>query len=265
MTFEEAKQIMNGPANYFGPTLDEFLHQNPRVQPSEVSEEEKIQMWRNQGKNNFFGPDEWEKYFHGKIDLSNIPGIPWSKKDLENPIIKAPHFLFLGLATITNKPIVIPLLQELFSGSNHPKFYYSLAKKSDTEINTRRCETRWYLMHVDGFGKPGSLYEDLAFSLPTEYKPAHAVERILGNILYYLLNHVYLDSDFTLVNDAIDPLSGMAMISSFQTDGILIDSDEASPYSAIAASRRTEIEIEQNKEQLKQVNNSLNDIKNIWK
>jgi hypothetical protein len=258
--FDEVAQIMNGQKNYFGPDFDEFLKKNPRMQPYQVSDEEKLRMLRNQGKINFFGPNEWSKFFQRKIDLDNVPKIPWTKEELENPIIKAPHFLFLSTGRLVNKNITIPLLQQEFTGPTHPKFYYSLAHDLNSEINTRICEKRWFLMQVDGYGKPGLLYEDLAFSLPFEYKPAHAVERVLGNILFYLLNHVYLDSDFTLVNDVLDPKSGIAMISSFQSDGILIDSDEASPYSAIAATRLTTDEIIQKKGQLKGINKSIDDI-----
>ena len=260
ITIEEAKQIMNSKANYFGPTLDDFLRQNPKAQPWEVSDEKKLQMMKNQGKLNFFGPNEWEKYFHENVDLAQTPIIPWSSNDLTNPIIKSPHFLFLGVENIFSKPTTIPNLFDIFHGPNHPKFYYSLAKNHDTEINKRRCEAKWYLMHVDGYGKPGLSYEDLAFSLPIQYKSSHAIERVLGNFLYYLLNNVYLDSTLTFVNDVLSPESDMAFISSFRSDGLFIDSGSAGGFSGIAASRRTESEIAERQEQYRQVEDSLNSL-----
>lgn len=264
LNFETAKQILNSPANYFGPTLDEFLEQNPKAQPWEVSDDKKLQMMKNQGKYNFFGPDEWDKFFHGIVDLSNIPLIPWSKDDLMNPVIKSPHFLFLGIDNMNYESTTIPLLLKLFQGPNHPKFYYSLAKSLNTEINKRKCETKWYLMHVDGYGKPGLSYEDLAFSLPIQYEPCHAIERVLGNILFYLLNDVYLDSTLTLVNDVLDPNSDMAFISSFRTDGLFIDSGRTGGFGGIAAARRVESEIAERQEQLRHINDSLTDMKNLW-
>lgn len=256
-SIEEARKIMNGPTNYFGPPLGEFLDQNRNVQPDDVSEEDKLHMWRNHGSLNFFGPDEWRKYFAGKIDLSKIPDIPWTKNDLEKPILRETHFLFIGLDTLESKPTTIPLLQDLFRGPNHPKFSYSLAADAKAEINKRHCETKWYLMHVDGFSKPGL---KLASSLPIEYQQAHAVERVLGNILYHLLNNVYLDSDFTSVDDVLYPGSEMAFVSSFITDGLIIDSGELGLFRGIAASRRTAAEITQIKAQINQIKNSSDEI-----
>ena len=264
ITFVEAKKIMNGPANYFGPTLDEFLKQNPKALPWEVSDEKKLQMMKNQGKFNFFGPDEWDTFFHGKVDLSNIPSIPWSKEDLTNPVIKSPHFLFLGIDNMFFKSMTIPLLLQLFQGPKHPKIYYSLAKNSNSDINIRNCETKWYLMLVDGYGNPGLPFEELAFSLPIQYKPSHAIERVLGNILFYLINNMYLDSTLTLVNDVLDQDSDIAFISSFRTEGIFIDSGNTGGFGGIAASRRIESEIAERQEQINQVEKSINDIQNIW-
>ena len=51
-------------------------------------------------KGNFFGPEEWKKFFGLSDQLTTLPEFPWTEDQLTNPGLKQEHFLFLGLTSV---------------------------------------------------------------------------------------------------------------------------------------------------------------------
>jgi|GEM_PF-5071687 len=147
------------------------------------------------GKKNFFGPEEWVRFFGKKIQIPNVPEIPWSQSELENPEISQEHFLFLGLDRLDSKHLNLLTWQKVYSGDNHPKFYWDwyLTHK----FAQVPCELRWYLMPVGILEGTLRLSYDRQINLiPDEYEVPGTVVRVTANILYYLLNAQYLDTGY---------------------------------------------------------------------
>ena len=147
------------------------------------------------GKNYFFGPNEWTKFFGNKFQLTTVPEIPWSQNELEHPGIGQEHFLFLGLDRLDDKPLNLPTWHRLYPGENHPKSYWSwyLTHK----FAQTPCEPRWYLMPVGIVEGSRSLsYDHQIVLLPDKYEVPSASARVTANILYYLLNMKYLDTGY---------------------------------------------------------------------
>jgi len=147
------------------------------------------------GEGFFFGPNEWKKSFGKKFQLATIPEIPWSQSELENPEINQEHFLFLGLGRLDGKSLNLPAWHKLYPGENHPKFYWDWYLSRKFAQGT--CEPRWYLMPVGIMEGSRSLsYDRQVAMLPDEYEVPTAPARVTANVLYYLLNKKYLDTDY---------------------------------------------------------------------
>jgi len=147
------------------------------------------------GKKNFFGPNEWVKFFGKKFQLVTVPEIPRSQSELENPEINQEHFLFLGIDRLDGKPLNLPTWHKVYSGENHPKFYSDWYLTHDFAKKT--CGLRWYLMPVGIVEGSNSLsYDRQVAMLPSEYEVPSTIERASANVLYYLLNKKYLDTDY---------------------------------------------------------------------
>jgi len=152
------------------------------------------------GEESFFGSEEWRKFFGEKFQLANIPEIPWSQSELENPGINQEHFLFLGLDQLDSKPLNLPAWQKLYPGGDNPKF--CLDWYLSHKFAQGSCETRWYLMSVGIVEGSKSLsYDHQIAMLPDEYEVASAPERVTANVLYFLLNKKYLDIDWARTSD----------------------------------------------------------------
>ena len=147
------------------------------------------------GEKNFFGQEEWTKFFGEKVQLATIPEIPWSQSELENPGINQKHFLFLGLNCLDGEPLNLPIWRELYPGENHPKFYLDWYLTHDFAEKT--CGLRWYLMPVGIVGGSNNLsYDRQVAMLPDKYEVPQTSARVAANILYYLLNKKYLDTNY---------------------------------------------------------------------
>jgi len=236
--FNDAQEIMQGPKNYFGPTLEEFLYRNPRANPSDISDEEKLRMFRNQGKYHFFGPDQWLSVFGNRLfQLGKIPKITWSREQLENPSVKQEHFLFLGIDRIGKQPLTIAVWRHLFPGPKYPTILY------DASGDETVCQTRWYLMPIDGIGSHDLSYdEQVKNELPKEYEVPNIVERVTANFLFFILNNRYLDGDSSRVSDCVKnslnrPLNEHYWVTGFDPEGIAIGSGDAA-FLSLAASRK---------------------------
>jgi len=170
--------------------LQEFLRGSSPVVAVEVAQDV-------MGKKNFFGPNEWAKFFGKKVQIATIPEIPWSQAELENPGITQEHFLFLGQSLLDGKPLNLPTWHKVYSGESHPKFYWDwyLSHKF-AQVS---CGLRWYLMPVGIVEGSQNLSYDRQVSLPCfldEYEVPTTPARVTANVLYYLLNKKYLDTDY---------------------------------------------------------------------
>jgi len=166
--------------------MQEFLRGSTQTVTVKVAQEV-------MGKKNFFGPEEWTKFFGKKFQLTTIPEIPRSQSELENPGINQEHFLFLGVDNLDGKPLNLPAWHKVYSGENHPKFYWDwyLTHKF-AQVS---CELRWYLMPVGVVeGSLSLAYDRQVALLPDKYEVPTALARVTANILYYLLNKKYLDT-----------------------------------------------------------------------
>jgi hypothetical protein len=129
------------------------------------------------GQDNFFGPDEWQKFFNNQF--VKVPKIPWTKSELKNLPFK--HFLFLGDAAFN--PISWKAIGSTFD---------SRLKHNFMKIP---CELRWYLMPVGIFPKSINKYigVQVRFIKPN-YEVPKVTERFTANVLYFMLNNKYLDN-----------------------------------------------------------------------
>jgi hypothetical protein len=191
------------------------------------------------GNKNFFGPEEWNRFFGNKFQIANIPEIPWSQAELKSPGISQTHFLFLGIDKLDGKPLSLSTWYKLCSGGKHPKIY------SDWYLNHKFAqvtyELRWYLMPIGIVEGSQSLsYDRQVDLLPDVYEVPTAPARVTANILYYQLNGRYLDTDcWSRISDKSDGGyrvflrgdSGIGVFVDFWYDG-------ASVSIGVAASRK---------------------------
>ncbi len=149
------------------------------------------------GEGNFFGPAEWVEHFGSrakftKAQLTKAATIPRSEESLRKSTLGQPEFMFLGVEKLEGKKLNLPLLHTIYPGPNHPKFYLEWYLNHAFAQGT--CQFRWYSMTVGivqySYSKS---FGDQEAMLPPEYEVPTATERVLGNILFYLLNRKYLD------------------------------------------------------------------------
>jgi len=192
------------------------------------------------GKKNFFGPQEWTKFFGKKFQLANIPEILWSQTELENPEINQEHFLFLGLDRLDGKALNLPTWHKLYPGGNHPKFYRDWYLTHD--FAQCACELRWYLMPIGIVeGSRSLLYDRQVVLLPDEYEVPTAPARVTANVLYYLLNKKYLDTDFWARTRDLSNGGHRVDVQGISVSGLHVDGwlDDASDYVGVSASRKS--------------------------
>jgi len=208
--------------------LQEFLRGSTQTVTVEVAQE-------IMGKKKFFGPQEWTKLFGKKFQLATIPEIPWSQSELENPEINQEHFLFLGLDRLDGKSLNLPTWHKLYPGENHPKFYLDWYLPHD--FAQRACELRWYLMPIGIVEGSRSLSFDRQVAmLPDEYEVPTAPARVTANVLYYLLNKKYLDTDYRAhTNDKSDG-GDRVLVQGYSDDGLYVNSWDGGARGSIGVS-----------------------------
>lgn len=210
--------------------LQEFLRGSTQAVTVEAAQE-------IMGKKNFFGPQEWAKFFGKEFQLANVPEIPWSQAQLENPEIKQEHVLFLGLDRLGDKQLNLPTWRKLYPGGNHPKFFSDWYLTSGFAQGA--CEVRWYLMPKAIVNGSLSLsYDRQIAMLPDEYEVPTASARVTANILYYLLNGRYLDTDWARTSDT--SVSGRVYVQGDSDLGLIVFywSDDAHFRIGVSASRK---------------------------
>lgn len=158
------------------------------------------------GSQQFFGPDEWNRHFIN-FNLTKIPAIPWTKDELRRPGLTQQHFLFLGLKSLNGEEDekltrdgVLSLKDYLINQHEIPDVRLQVipsgALLTDRQGKTynQKIQTRWYFMPVGTIRglERWSEYGSLVAGLPKSYKVPSATEFILGNTLYYLLNHKFM-------------------------------------------------------------------------
>ncbi|KKR70962.1 MAG: hypothetical protein UU12_C0012G0018 [Candidatus Woesebacteria bacterium GW2011_GWA2_40_7b] len=213
--------------------LQEFLRGSTQAVTLEVARE-------IVGKKNFFGPKEWTKFFGKKFQLANIPEIPRSKNELENPEINQEHFLFLRPDRLDGKPLNLQAWHEIYPGGNHPKFYldWYLSHKFAQGV----CEPRWHLMPVGIVkGSTGLIYDrQVAMQcFIDEYEVPTTSARVTANILYYLLNKKYLDTDYWARTCDLSDSGNPVIVQGDSDDGLVVRHwyDDAYDRIGVSASR----------------------------
>lgn len=148
----------------------------------------------------YFGPEDWFTYFgnrvkFNKIQLAKVAEIPWSEEELKNPGIDQQHFLFLGVEEFDGGPLNLPKWNEVYpSREKHPRLFADWCLMGSFVKDV--CQLRWYLMPVGVVnGLTNLIYQQQQAKLPGSYEVPNTVERIMANILFYLLNSRYLDQD----------------------------------------------------------------------
>jgi len=191
------------------------------------------------GAKNIFGPDEWTGFFGGRFNLDSIPEIPWSQTEIEKPGIKQEHFLFLVLDRLEGMPLNLSTWYHLYRGGAHPKFfgdwYLIMPFAQDA------CEYRWYNMPTCIVeGSDALSYSDQVALLPDEYEVPTVTERVTANILYFLLNGRYLDTDCSARVSNVCICGCRLYVQAHLDDGIYIYHWDDEPHSGIgiAASRK---------------------------
>lgn len=135
------------------------------------------------GLKNFFGPEQWRKFFGSRVDLREVPDIPWSFAILENPPIQKRHFLFLGLEKFEGEDLTLKKWNSVLSSFNI---------RNDNQSNLT-CGFRWYMMSL-GLITLGKTFDEQFSELPEAYEVPNITERVTANILYHLLNERFLDT-----------------------------------------------------------------------
>ncbi|MGA2505551.1 MAG: hypothetical protein ABSG01_15830 [Anaerolineales bacterium] len=219
------------------------------------------------GDKNVFGPKEWLTHFRSvgtntnftEARLNEAGEIPWSEDILRTASLGQPHFLFLGLPDLNGTPLNIPGWHALFNNGNNPMFYketstlgYDVYRQQKKErfqrfLGTfsqgyakRTCDLRWYLMPYDVVkGSKGLAYDQQMALLPNEYEVPHAIERIAGFFLYYLLNRKYWKTSAGRTRD-LDDKGNRVYLGYNIGFGVLVNSgsDKAEHNMGIAISRK---------------------------
>jgi hypothetical protein len=213
--------------------LQEFLRGSTQAITAEIAQEV-------MGKKNFFGPQEWVKFFGKKFQLDDIPKIPWGQSELESPEFNQEHFLFLGLKRLDGKILNLPTWHKLYPGKNHPKFYTDWYL--DQKFAQGACEIRWYLMPVGIVKNSQSfLYDRQVVMLPGKYEVPTAPARVTANILYYLLNNKYLDTDYWARTGDKSDGGGRVGVRGYSDFGLFVDGWYAGAFVniGVSASRKS--------------------------
>lgn len=195
-------------------------------------------------KGHFFGPEDWLTHFGGRVkfnktQLTKVAEIPWSEEELKNPGINQPHFLFLGIEKLDGKSLNLPKWHEVYpSREEHPKFhtdswYLEEPYAKDT------CQLCWYLMPVGAVkGSDNHTRRYQQAMLLDSYEVPSIVERVMANILFYLLNSKYLDQE--LYARTRDKGGRQVSVGGWFNHGVRIDNWNVVNYSyiGVAASRK---------------------------
>lgn len=150
---------------------------------------------------NFFGQDEWHRYFGLKLTADQqemVRRIPWSKEFLtrrcsffSRSLILYTHFMFLGASELDSERLTIEKWQK-----NLPDIFFSgnLWPGNTHFMKAETCCWQWYLMLK--FVVPGSADKDwecMRDMLPKEYEPSTPIGEITKNILFFTKNGMYLN------------------------------------------------------------------------
>jgi hypothetical protein len=147
---------------------------------------------------NFFGFEEWKTLYGMRFSkrwLCEVLVSPWGEDVLnascpfvKGKRIKETHFIFLGLTTVSSKPLNILRFHRLHPPAGQPRFYSDpdpwYIKENFAAEKT--CALRWYMMPLDNIPNSTSkTYREQVAILPPEYEVPFAVEDVTKNILYY--------------------------------------------------------------------------------
>lgn len=161
------------------------------------------------GSGNFFGPNQWVKFFGKKFSLPKVPKIPWTYSQLIKA--EAEHLLFLAPYLFAGKPLTLRSWYRVLGPASHPMFDHDWAAITD-EICDAVADTRWYLM-------PRSAIHGL---LPGGYERPTTLARVLANSLYYLLNGEYFDTGSWVRTSDKYPSGAFVTIRAFSETGIAL-------------------------------------------
>jgi hypothetical protein len=194
------------------------------------------------GKNYFFGPDEWIRFFGKKIQFTSVPEIPWSAEVLRKPGINQNHFLFLGLDQLDNQPLNLLMWRAFYTRPMNPKFAdedWYVAR----DFAKEPLEFRWYLMPIGPVvGSENLMYSQQVSLITDAYEVPSTIARVSANILYQLLTEKYLDADAYARTKDLNTKGKNVMVIGLQGYNISIDSWHNFAYDCIgiAASRKYE-------------------------
>jgi hypothetical protein len=146
------------------------------------------------GQDYFFGWVEWLRYTGHQID--GFPVIPWTEKELIS--LHGRHFLFQGIENLNGKPLT-PLRWEVELAKMGIKLHIEFNGTKDlsrqNQFLSETCKSRWYLMPLDVFPETRNKYysDQTKLLAKMNYEPTSLIERLTGNILYYVLCKKFLD------------------------------------------------------------------------
>ena len=153
--------------------------------------------------NNFFGPDDWAKFYGVNFpqkQLHRILEIPCSEEVLLStcPLcgktIKDCSFMFLGLSKIKNletkveNPFTIMQWHKLHPPTGQPKFYFGENPwhKGQPYTDITTLEFRWYLLHKEILPDSTSKTpEDQAKMLTSDYEIPTTITEVTKDLLIF--------------------------------------------------------------------------------
>ncbi len=146
--------------------------------------------------NNFFGPDDYLKYYKDDLGKFQIPEIPIEPGMLTVPCpfyshekVADTHSLILLVPELNDKPLTMMELQKLHPAHKQPRFWgYGIWYKDQKFTNTPPCEKPvWVLMLNEMIpNSEGTTRQAQQSLLPKGYFVPSAIQEILKLFFHYL-------------------------------------------------------------------------------
>jgi hypothetical protein len=143
-----------------------------------------------------FGKSDWSKRVgFGKKDIGKMPPFPWKQEFLKSTcpltggVIEETHFAFAAVR-VAGSPVHLLMLHDTLVGKGNPQpdLWYAWFK-SDA-FGVKAFDRQWYL-------SPLGLYGEIqdAFTPPTGYRVATAVEEFAKLVFYWQKTKVYANKE----------------------------------------------------------------------
>jgi hypothetical protein len=173
------------------------------------------------GANNFFGPDEWKRYFSGLVFPpvlgryghsalffygmdKEIPKIPWTKDYLKQTNGLQKRFLFLGISWMRDEPLTFAKWHKELPMAYQQPNLHTLSYYLESEYARDILIPGWNLVTVGPLNESlNKTFQEQRDMAPHRILPS-VIETVTAEILYSKLNMKYLDMSHWLRTNDLD-------------------------------------------------------------